>query len=275
MQTPIQNYSHIVVTGGSSGIGKALIECVLSLNDTLHIANLSRSNSYLSAGRGLCQHFPVDLSDAGRVLQVFYELESWIDRTATGPAPRILLVNNSGFGTYGPFAVENLENQLNMIDLNVKAAVQLTGLLMPRLRAGKGGVVNVASTAAFQPLAHMATYAATKAFLLSWGMALHEEIKKDGCFCMTHCPGPTSTAFFKRAGFTETPVTGGMGQSAKAVARSIISGVEGRRSLRVSGFHNWFLAGIGGTLPRRWVAPLGAALVQAMRLDRKQGERQA
>ena len=269
MPDSIREYSHVLVTGGSSGIGKAFIKELSSKNFTGNIGNISRTKPKFTSAAIRCQHFPADLTQADRLLQFFYVLEPWLDSEDEGKPGKILLVNNSGFGSYGPFSEEPVDSQLEMIDLNVRAVVQLTGLLLPRILQRGGGVVNVASTASFQPLAYMATYAATKSFLQSWGMALHQEIKSQGAFCLTHCPGPTSTAFFKRAGFKDSPLTGGMGQTSEAVARSILKGVENRESLRISGFHNWILAGLGGTLPRRLVAPLASGLVRSLRLDRK------
>lgn len=268
----ISSFSHIVLTGGSSGIGKAFLERALAVDVPLRIANLSRSDPHFTNDFHECQHFPVDLSDPSRVLQVFYKLEAWLESSTTEGRPRILLVNNSGFGCYGDFPAPSLEANLNMIDLNLRAVVQLTGLLLPAIRAGGGGVVNVASTASFQPLAHMSVYAATKAFLLNWGLALHQELKADDAFCLTVCPGPTSTAFFKRAGFEEAPVSKGMGQTAEQVADAMIRGVERRGSLKTSGLGNWLLAGIAGTLPRRWVAPLAARLIKSLRLDALQSK---
>ena len=92
-----------------------------------------------------------------------------------------------------------------MIDLNVRAVVQLTGRLLPLLKARGGAIVNVASTAAFQPTPWMATYGATKAFVLNWSLALNQDLRGTGVRVLVVCPGTTETEFFKRAGRGEAP----------------------------------------------------------------------
>lgn len=260
----LREYGALVITGGSSGIGKALLENALSIKTPLIIANLSRSEPDSRTPVGNFKHIRTDLRNSEAIEEAYQELDAWIGENA--PDRPLLLINNSGVGCYGPFPEPSLEDNLSMIDVNVRAVVQLTGLLLPRIRETRGGVVNIASTAAFQPLGYMGTYAATKAFLLSWGLALNEELRSSGAFCNTLCPGPTSTEFFNRAGF-EGDFKVAHGQDPDAVARATFQAIASRSSLKTSGFFNWMLAGISGTLPRRWIAPLATQLIKGLRLE--------
>jgi len=259
----------VVLTGGSSGIGKSLLQALHGLNKTINIANLSRSEPNIIPGGANYKHFRTDLSDFEDLKRSFSELDLWLnDLDATGP---LLLINNSGFGCYGEFPSPSLEANLRMVDLNVRAVLHLTGLFLPRIRKQGGGVANIASTASFQPLPYMSAYAATKAFLLNWGLAINQEMKRHGSFCLTVCPGPTSTEFFERAGFSGDP-SKGLGQTPEQVVETLFRALIRRKSLTTSGFLNWILAGAGGTLPRRWIAPLTERMIRGIRLDQYQKE---
>ena len=116
-----------------------------------------------------------------------------------------ILINNAGFGSNGPFLNSDLNLELSMIDLNVRALVELSNLFGAKMaERGAGRIMNVASTAAFQPGPLMATYYATKAFVLSFSAALAEELAGTGVTVTTLCPGPTRTEFAKRAGIENT-----------------------------------------------------------------------
>ena len=131
-----------------------------------------------------------------------------------------VLVNNAGYGTTGPFAESDSAAQLGMIDLNVRALVELTRLFWPEILQNKrGGVLNVASTAAFQPGPFMAVYCATKAFVLSFTEALWEEARGSGVNVSCLCPGATESAFHKRTGTENLRLMRGRMMSAGRVGR--------------------------------------------------------
>lgn len=262
--TALKPYGLIVLTGGSSGIGKAILDSIISAELPISIANLSRTGPILDHKPGDFKHIPTDLEDQAAVRNAFSEVEKFVRER--GLSGEILLINNSGFGCYGPFPEPSLEDNLKMIDVNLRAAVQLAGLFLPMIRKNGGGVVNIASTASFQPLSYMSVYAATKAYLLNWGLALHQELIQEGAFCLTVCPGPTATDFFNRAGFEGEP-TKGMGQTPDQVVETMFRAIRNRKSLVTSGWMNWFLAGIGHTLPARWIAPLTAKMIRGLRLE--------
>src|SRR5207248_2334010 len=116
-----------------------------------------------------------------------------------------VLVNNAGFGTHGAFAQTDLAAQMQMLQVNVAALTHLTWLfLQPMLRRKHGRIMNVASTAAFQPGPFMAVYYATKAYVLSFSEALGAELSGSGVTVTVLCPGPTTTGFQERAGMTQT-----------------------------------------------------------------------
>ncbi len=117
-----------------------------------------------------------------------------------------VLVNNAGYGVAGAYAGSDLGEEMGMIDLNIRALAELTHVYWPRLLASKrGGVLNVASTAAFQPGPLMAIYYASKAFVLSFSEALWKEAEGTGVHVSCLCPGPTESNFRERAGTGKTP----------------------------------------------------------------------
>ncbi len=183
---------------------------------------------------------------------------------ATG---RVLLINNSGFGSYGPFPEPNLGHHLEMVEVNVSAPVRLTGLLLPLLRERGGAVINVASVVSFQPTPYMATYGATKAFLLNWSLAINEEWRGTGVRALAVCPGPTSTEFHRRAGLMANSVADGLSMSGEEVARQALTALAAQRSLVVTGWTNKFAA-LAGLLPRRLSTRLAGMVLKRYWLRR-------
>ncbi len=179
---------------------------------------------------------------------------------------RILLINNSGFGSYGEFPSPGVARNLEMIDLNVRAVVHLTGLLWPELRARGGMVVNVASLAGYQPTPLMTTYAASKAFVLNWSVALDAEARPHGIRCVAICPGPVSTNFSKAAGFASA--TGIGGQTAEACADESLEAMATGAVERVTGLKNRLLSVLSARLPKAWAAAVGLRMIRRLRLDR-------
>ena len=154
------------------------------------------------------------------------------------PVGQVLLINNSGFGSFGAFGDLELGRELEMIDVNVRAMVHLTGLLLPMLRVRGGMIMNIASTVAFQPTPFCATYGATKAFVLHWTVALNEELRGTTVRALAVCPGTTSTDFFRRAGVRKGTFTAASGMTPEAVARSALSAMGRRGSQVIPGWGN-------------------------------------
>ncbi|MFP4157630.1 MAG: SDR family NAD(P)-dependent oxidoreductase [Opitutales bacterium] len=260
-------FSVIIVTGGSSGIGCSLIKAIRKLTQAPLLCNLSRSKPEVFLGKN-GQHLSTDLSSPESLEASALELRKRIREAGAGA---ILLINNSGFGDYGPFQQSEAEKQLNMIDLNIRAVVDLTARLMPDLEERGGVVMNIASTAAFQPTPFLATYGATKAFVLNWTLALNEDLRDSPARAMAVCPGPTRSNFFRRAGFEVPPMQGGgingsLDMTSDEVAWLALAGLAKGRALVVTGWKNKCIAFWGGILPRRLVTRVGGLILRKLRL---------
>ena len=169
-----------------------------------------------------------------------------------------VLVNNAGYALYGPFAETNLGDELNMIQVNIVALTQLTKLILPRMVAKKSGrILNVASTAAFQPGPLMAVYYATKAYVLSLSEALANELDGSGVTVTALCPGPTRTGFQARAQMEESKLVRGKDiMTSEEVARRGFDGLMRGKTVVIPGMGNKVLANAVRFLPRKTVTRL-------------------
>jgi short-subunit dehydrogenase len=153
-----------------------------------------------------------------------------------------------------------------MIDVNVSAVVHFTGLLLPLMKRRGGTILTVASTAAFQPTPYLATYGATKTFVLHWSLSLNEELRGTGVRTLAVCPGPTSTQFFRRAGLQKGSVADSLGQTSEQVVAEALCAVAAGRSLLVTGWKNKLLTGLAPLFPRTLVARVSALVLARYRL---------
>lgn len=183
------------------------------------------------------------------------------------PEGRVLLINNSGIGAFGPFPEPELPRQLQMIDVNVRGLVELTGRLLPVLRARGGAVLNVASTVAYQPIPYAATYAATKAFVLHWTIALDAEWRGTGVRAIALCPGTTRTDFFSAAGLPGGTVRASGAMSADDVAAAGYRALGGGRSAVVAGAFNRAMVAFTSSLPKAWAARLAGRVMAGRRSE--------
>jgi len=196
-----------LITGASSGIGESFARNLAGRGVNLLLTALPDEHSQLReladdlAARHAvrCLTVPMDLGMRDGPDRLLAAAD------AQGFEPD-LLVNSAGVGDSGRFADATLERQLQMVHVNVEALVRLTGLYLPRMAArGAGAVINVASTAAFQPLPYFAVYAASKAFVLSFGEGLWAEHRRTGVRVTTVCSGPVSTPFHGSAAADKPP----------------------------------------------------------------------
>lgn len=166
------------------------------------------------------------------------------------------VVNNAGYGSHGPFVDADPDRMASEIALNVASLVEISRAFMPDLLAGSGALVNVASTAAFQPTPGMAVYGATKAFVLNFTEALWFEARGTALTVLAVCPGPTKTEFFDVVG-TEDAAVGRM-QTAEQVVGAAFAALDRKSSPPsvVSGFANWV-----SSVSTRWITRRGAALI--------------
>jgi|TARA_B110000967_G_scaffold54721_1_gene56117 short-subunit dehydrogenase len=274
MPTPTEYLKHtsvIIVTGGSSGIGCSIIKAIKNLAPTSTLCNLSRSKpGDFFDQHGI--HIATDLSDSKAVAAAAAQLNIII---AEAEAGEVLLINNSGFGDYGRLQDLNRTKQLQMIDLNVRAVVDLTAHLLPQMLERGGCVVNMASTAGFQPTAYLATYGATKAFVLNWTLALGEDLRGTKVRTLAVCPGPTRSNFFKSAGFETPPMQEGASltpdMTSEQVADLTLQALAKGKSLLVTGWRNKLIAFFGSKFPIIVVTRVGAAILRKMRLETHQG----
>lgn len=190
-----------LITGASSGIGAAFAQALAKRNYDLVLVARSQDKlqalaTQLSQQQGVqATVIPQDLTAEGAVAKIIAELEQ---KEITVD----LLINNAGFGTYGEFAESDLDNYLTMIQLNIAVLVELTHRCLPGMKARQAGsILNIGSTASFQPLPYFSVYAATKAFVLSFSEALWHECKPYGIEVLAVCPGPTETSFAEVADF--------------------------------------------------------------------------
>ena len=172
-----------------------------------------------------------------------------------------LLVNNAGFGAIGRFAELDAKRQRQMIDLNVGALMDLCRAVAPEMIARKSGaILNVASTAAFQPGPKMAVYFATKAFVLSFTEALHEELKPHGVKVSCLCPGPTRTEFGEVAGFKGSGAFDKVGMESLPVVVAGLRGLDQNRAVVVPGLVNKVGAASTRFVPRSIVRKIAGAI---------------
>ena len=272
MPTPreaLRPFASVVVTGGSSGIGKSFIEQCGRLRPELRFCNLSRSAPDIKEEKLNLRHVSCDLSNSPAVEGAAAAVRGWLDEA--GPEGGVLLINNSGFGSYGFFPEPNLSHQLEMLDVNVRGLVQLTGLLLPSLQVRGGAIMTIASTAAFQPTPYMATYGATKAFVLNWSVALNEELRGSGVRALAVCPGPTATQFFRRAGLKQGSVADALSMTTEEVVLQSLEALGAGKVVVVTGWKNKLGAVAGALTPKAWAARVARWGVGRYRMKRAEG----
>ena len=240
-----------LVTGASSGIGRELAELcardgydlvlVARREDRLRLLQEAWSKRYAVQVRVL----PMDLSDPSAPQRLFNEL--------TGTSVDIL-INSAGFGSYGPFVESDPAQQIEMIQVNVAALTHLTRLFLPpMLRRGEGRILNLASTAAFQPGPLMAVYYATKAFVLSFSEALSEELRGSGVTVTALCPGSTATEFQARAALERSGLLRFGLMDVRPVAEAGYRAMLQGKAIIVPGTLNRVVASLVGVVPRSLV----------------------
>ena len=242
-----------LITGASMGIGVELARCFAEAGyDLVLTARSAAALETLAAelrGKYNVQvaAAPADLGQIGA--------GTALAKTLADKGLAIdVLVNNAGYGIAGAYAGSDFAQEMGMIDLNIRALAELTHIYWPRMLANeRGGVLNVASTAAFQPGPLMAIYYASKAFVLSFSEALWKEAEGTGVHVSCLCPGPTESNFRDRAGTGKTRLSKNMGppMTSAAVARAGYRAFRRNQRVIVTGARNKFLAASAPFLPRR------------------------
>jgi len=244
-----------LVTGASAGIGVAFARQLAS--EGTHLVLTARRQDRLEAlaeklrsTHGIrVEVFATDLSDPAAPRRIHeFTLEKQVDIE--------LLINNAGFGQYGELPAVETQRLLDMVQVNCVAVVHLTRLYLADMVARKrGDVLILASTASFQAVPYISTYAATKAFDLLFAEGLAEEMKPHGIRVCALCPGSTESEFHAVAGQEEFRRTS---ETAEKVARTGLQALAEGQSYVISGFGNYLGAQSQRLLPRRLVTRIAA-----------------
>lgn len=243
-----------LITGASGGIGVDLATCFA--RDGYDVIVTARSEGALKdVAARLAQAHAITATPLANDLAEIGGGQKLAESIAARGLTVDVLVNNAGYGHAGALTSSDRPTQLGMIDLNVRALVELTHLFWDGMRQRRrGGVLNVASTAAFQPGPFMAVYYASKAFVLSFSEALWEEARDTGLKVSCLCPGPTVSGFRERAGTGKTRLASASPAApSMPVAEAGYRGWQGDKRVVVTGARNQVLAALAPILPRRTV----------------------
>lgn len=247
-----------LITGASGGIGRDF--ALKFAREGYNVVIVARSEDKLraladeieSTYKVSAQVMAYDLTDPAAPGQIYEALAG---------TPVDVLVNNAGFATYGYFHELDLEGELGMIHLNITALTHLTRLFLPDMVArGSGGILNVASTAAFQPGPLMAVYYASKAFVLHFSEAIANEVKDKGVHVSALCPGPTESGFQQRAGMEDSKLVQNGLMTSEAVVEQGYNGLMRGQTVVIPGVQNKVMAASTRFVPR----PMVTRLVRSM-----------
>ena len=244
-----------LITGASAGLGVEFArQCVKRGEEVILVARRRDRLNKLAAELGKAHVIAADLSKPKAAEKLLAEIARrglWV-RT---------LINNAGFGLRGRFDALALDRQLEMIDLNIRSLTNLAFVALDNMRAhGGGAILNVASTAAFQPGPNMAVYFATKAYVLSFTEALHEEWKDRGIKVSALCPGPTRTEFGDVAGIKTLGSFDRLAMEAEPVVRAGLEGLDRNQAIVIPGTTNKIGAWSTRLAPRSTVRRIAGAL---------------
>jgi short-subunit dehydrogenase len=244
-----------LITGASAGLGAEFARQLARRGERLVLAARREDRLQALAGEvGNARVIAIDLSAPDAAARLGADL----DRAGETVE---LLINNAGFGQIGRFVSLEGKRQREMIDLNVGTLTDLCRAIAPNMvERRSGGILNVASTAAFQPGPNMAVYFATKAFVLSFTEALHEELKPHGVRVTALCPGPTRTEFGDVAGFGGNGMFDRVAMDAPAVVRAGLAGLDRNRAVVVPGAINKIGAASTRFAPRSVVRKIAGAI---------------
>lgn len=253
--------SIVLLTGASSGIGAALAlalapkgtHLLLTARSADRLAELSQQVH--SAG-GSATILPLDLAAPGAARHLFNEVQHL-------GLPIDTLINCAGFGLFGPLAGNDPARLSQMLQLNVVALTELTRLFLPDLLARRGTVLNIASTAAFQPTPYMAAYGATKAYVLSFSEALWAEYRSRGLRVAAICPGPVETPFLDAlgGGARSTPLLRATPLTVDEVVQACLHALHSPGPTHIVGLRNWLLAQSARFTPRGLLARISGAFL--------------
>ncbi len=253
------NQAFALITGASSGIGECFARALAARKRDVVL--VARSKDKLRA-------LAAELQSKHGARAAVLDADLSLTGAATALATRLadekievdLLVNNAGFGARGEFWKLPLDRQQEMLRLNVFAVVELTHrLLPPMMERRRGGIINISSTAGFQPVPYTSVYASTKAFVTSFSMALAEEVRPYGIKVVTLCPGGTQSNFFVAGDYKQRTLPGGL-QPAEEVVELALRKLDRKGGLVVPRLLNKLTIASQRLAPRGVVAKVSARL---------------
>jgi short-subunit dehydrogenase/uncharacterized protein YndB with AHSA1/START domain len=254
-----------VVTGASSGLGRGLAAGLADRGMSLVLTgrNAARLDEVAqqigrAAPRVKIETVAADLATGAGLSALLGHV---------GDRPIEVLVNNAGFGSYGPFAEADADRETEEVAVDVSAVIALARAFLPGMFArGSGGILNVASSIAFQPAPYQAVYGASKAFVLSFSQALWAEARAAGVAVTALCPGPTRTGFTDALGadVSHTAIYRKLGEP-EPVIKAGLRGLDKGRAVVIPGLRNKLIATSGRFTPREWLARISARLLRPAR----------
>lgn len=249
-----------LVTGASLGLGREI---------ALALARAGRDLALVARNETLLESLADEIAAADRPRPLVRAL----DLAAPGACAALVdsltettvdgLVNNAGYGLIGEAASLDLADQLGMIDLNIRALTELTLRLVPQLTAARGRILNVASVAAFMPGPGMAVYYASKAYVLSFSEALHQELAASGVGVTALCPGPVATSFWSRAGLAPAFLRLMGAAEPRLVAEAGVRAMLAGKRRATPGVLNAVMTHLAPATPRALLLPIVARLQAA------------
>jgi short-subunit dehydrogenase len=258
MLPPITDNGVVVVTGASSGIGEEIAREFARRGYRLVLVarRADRLTALAEEFGGRAHVLPVDLSNRDERATLF-------DQVAAIGVVADILINNAGLATLGPIAASSPEAELNLVEVDVAAVVDLCSRFVPSMvKRGRGAVLNVASVGAFGPVPGQASYGAAKAFVLSYTQAMRAELKGTGVTVAALCPGPVYTGFLEAEGIpdeeSEKVLPKFLWQHADAVAKAAVNGLAAGKGVIIPGLPNRIAASINQHAPRRLLLSLVA-----------------
>ena len=239
-----------LVTGASAGIGRHLARGLAAEGHDLVVV-ARRQDRLEQLAQELADAFGVDVQVIAADLADPHSAQAIIEPLAASGRDVDVLVNNAGFGTHGPFHEQPVASQLAMIQVNVSTLVHLTAFILPGMvQRRRGRVLNIASVAGFQPGPMMATYFATKAFVVSFSEAIAHEVRGTGVTVTAHCPGATNSEFAVTAGNDRSRLFAFGAASSDAVAQHALSSMKAGQVVAVHGLQNQMVVLVNRFMPR-------------------------
>lgn len=242
------NRPRVLITGASAGIGEGFARHLSK--DAYDFVLVARRRDRMDA---LASELSSQQGASSEVIEADLSTDAGVSaiEERLGRGDIIMLINNAGFGTFGEFAKQPLARELEELDLNVRALMRLThAALQPMTERRSGTIINVASAAAFQPIPFNATYAATKAFVLHFSEAIHEEARHHGVSVTCLCPGPVKTEFQQVAGLDSNTIPAIAWESVDTVVRSALSAARSGRAIAIPGAVNKMTSASSRLVPR-------------------------